>query len=196
MGVEIETVTPGDGKSRRTGGVQRECRRARLSALLLSNSAAGRRNHRLFCTVPTERLSASSTGRTFPKKGQTCVVHYVGELGKEMKLVPFSAPFSGDCSETSWVTAAGNCLCTPNKTLAQNSSILEALRSQMIGTRRHAARHNWHIPASHLQQLRLDFQPHMSLGLVFIRDIAGKSPPKRVMIGALDSTLRFSKKIK
>uniref|UniRef100_A0A3B5KR24 peptidylprolyl isomerase n=1 Tax=Xiphophorus couchianus TaxID=32473 RepID=A0A3B5KR24_9TELE len=32
------------------------------------------------------RLSASSTGRTFPKKGQTCVVHYVGELGKEMKL--------------------------------------------------------------------------------------------------------------
>uniref|UniRef100_A0A3B5KWY9 peptidylprolyl isomerase n=1 Tax=Xiphophorus couchianus TaxID=32473 RepID=A0A3B5KWY9_9TELE len=37
----------------------------------------------------TGRLSASSTGRTFPKKGQTCVVHYVGELGKEMKLVPF-----------------------------------------------------------------------------------------------------------
>uniref|UniRef100_A0AAQ6IHI5 peptidylprolyl isomerase n=1 Tax=Anabas testudineus TaxID=64144 RepID=A0AAQ6IHI5_ANATE len=27
-----------------------------------------------------KRLFAFSTGRTFPKKGQTCVVHYVGSL--------------------------------------------------------------------------------------------------------------------
>nr|XP_020479803.1 peptidyl-prolyl cis-trans isomerase FKBP1A-like isoform X1 [Monopterus albus] len=38
MGVEIETITPGDGKT------------------------------------------TARKGRTFPKKGQTCVVHYVGSL--------------------------------------------------------------------------------------------------------------------
>lgn len=60
MGVEIETITPGDGKTRACAQIER--RRA--------------------CLFEYPSLYGFFTGRTFPKKGQTCVVHYVGEFFK------------------------------------------------------------------------------------------------------------------
>uniref|UniRef100_A0A3P8TV85 peptidylprolyl isomerase n=1 Tax=Amphiprion percula TaxID=161767 RepID=A0A3P8TV85_AMPPE len=36
--------------------------------------------HKQRLSVALKRLFGFSTGRTFPKKGQTCVVHYVGSL--------------------------------------------------------------------------------------------------------------------
>lgn len=81
MGVEIETITPGDGKV------------IPSFFYCFSFSITIIWSQRLPCKVICYECGlpalwwhiswsphAAFTGRTFPKKGQTCVVHYVGEL--------------------------------------------------------------------------------------------------------------------
>lgn len=70
MGVEIETITPGDGK-------------INLIRLLSFKVAYYYKLHAFNSIILLLCLCSSRiacTGRTFPKKGQTVVVHYVGEL--------------------------------------------------------------------------------------------------------------------
>ncbi|XP_059104257.1 peptidyl-prolyl cis-trans isomerase FKBP1B isoform X1 [Peromyscus eremicus] len=66
MGVEIETISPGDGV----------CVRPLSEAAVYAALAA------------TSGLSAAADfpGRTFPKKGQICVVHYTGMLQNGKKF--------------------------------------------------------------------------------------------------------------
>ncbi|KAI2649861.1 Peptidyl-prolyl cis-trans isomerase FKBP1A [Labeo rohita] len=70
MGVEIETITPGDGK-------------INLIRLLSFKVAYYYKLHAFNSIILLLCLCSSRiacTGRTFPKKGQTVVVHYVGSL--------------------------------------------------------------------------------------------------------------------
>lgn len=69
MGVEIETISPGDGKITLMQLLSCKVVNYLLSCVRLTA---------LYCCSVSPR--AAFTGRTFPKKGQTCVVHYVGEL--------------------------------------------------------------------------------------------------------------------
>lgn len=71
MGVEVETITPGDGTN--------------LLFLI----------ERPYIPFVSEQIIAADlcvcvllAGRTFPKKGQTCVVHYVGESGVHVFVRP------------------------------------------------------------------------------------------------------------
>ena len=96
MGVEIETITPGDGKDA-ARGVSVLVFGAHFALLSLSMLRFSRRNTALIelCARCTERLWSLSTGRTFPKKGQTCVVHYVGEFVIRNLLLCILCTFSG-----------------------------------------------------------------------------------------------------
>lgn len=73
MGVKVETVTPGDGKANSYAGKHVYC--GHLDVFMPSY----KQKHPII-SVYQAPLWFVSTGRTFPKKGQTCVVHYVGEF--------------------------------------------------------------------------------------------------------------------